>query len=459
MLMTSVEHPFGRKSKLNLESSVLNSNHRACSSETNEGQTRPTCNLNRQAAYLKVAACVLFMAKRTVKPKATAKPKARAEAIDPFEEIAEDVVPVAKAVRKTRTAQPKTKDIPLAEAEAAAPKPRKRVATKAKTTTTPAKAADTSTTKRKRSKKAASEPTLDVTADLADQAPGVELSPVFKALAEPQLPDLQRENRARLMMQSPTELYFYWSVKENPYHVLRDVFGTDTGSYTLVLKLTELRTGAEEIHPAEAEGNWWFAVEPDGEYRAEIGFYAPNRPYFRILYSNTITTPRHAPSPHPAAEAQWRLPAHKFARVLDVAGFAQDAFDVAMAGDDPVTADETAHAAFKQFVGETNGRVRSVAAEDMRYTMVALAAGLKLDELRWRISPSLFAFLQSNADRLEAGNARTVLSQHFDIDETEFVEESVGPVVHGASLVNFPRTLKPRNVVKRFRSVSSHSVR
>ena len=147
------------------------------------------------------------------------------------------------------------------------------------------------------------------------------------------------------------------------------------------------------------------------------------------------------------------------AQVLDVAGFAQDAFDVAMAGDDPVTADETAHAAFKKFVGSTNKRVRSVAAEDIRYTMVALAAGLDLDDLRWRVSPTLFSFLQANADKLEAGKARTVLSEHFDIDEAEFVEETFGPAVHGASLINFPRTLKPRDVVKKFHPFSSHSIR
>ena len=63
--------------------------------------------------------------------------------------------------------------------------------------------------------------------------PKVELSPAFKALAEPVLPELKRENRARLMMQTPTELYFYWSVRENPYHLLKQAFGSDTGSYLL----------------------------------------------------------------------------------------------------------------------------------------------------------------------------------------------------------------------------------
>ena len=120
-------------------------------------------------------------------------------------------------------------------------------------------------------------------------------------------------------MQTPTRIYFYWAVKENPWHLLKNAFGSDTGSYTLVLKLTNLRRDSEEIHPCDAAGNWWFDVEPDGEYQAEVGFYAPNRPYFRIIYSNTVETPRRSPSPHPASEARWMVSAGKFAEVLDVA--------------------------------------------------------------------------------------------------------------------------------------------
>jgi len=109
---------------------------------------------------------------------------------------------------------------------------------------------------------------LDATAEIAAAEPKVELSPVFKALAEPALPELKRENRARLMMQTPTELYFYWTVRENPFQLLRQAFGSDTGSYTLAVKLTELNTGEEEIHPADAEGTWWFNVAPNGQYQA-----------------------------------------------------------------------------------------------------------------------------------------------------------------------------------------------
>lgn len=302
-------------------------------------------------------------------------------------------------------------------------------------------------------------PNLDVTAEIAATEPKVELSPAFKTLATPALPELQRENRARLMMQTPTKLYFYWSVRENPYHLLKRAFGDDMGSYTLVLKLTELNSGVEVIHRAEAEGNWWFDVEPNGKYEAEIGFYAPNRPYFRIIYSNTIETPRRSPSTRVAGEIDWRVSASKFAEVLDVAGFTQDAFDVAMAGDDHEASEYATHRAFSHFIGSGHHDLRSIAAEDIRYSLMALAAGLKIEELRTRISPVLFAILQANAEQIAAGSAMNILSEYFDIDETEFTERQHGSAVYGASLVHFPRTLKARRIVPKYAPLSSFSLR
>ena len=303
--------------------------------------------------------------------------------------------------------------------------------------------------------KTAKKSALDVTTEIANTDPKVELSPVFKALAEPTLPTLKRENRARLQMQTPTRLYFYWSVKENPYHILKQTFGDDTGSYSLILKITNLRRDSEEIQPAEAEGNWWFDVEPDGEYQAEIGFYAPNRPYFRIIHSNTVETPRRSPSPRVATDADWKVSASKFAEVLEVAGFSQDAFDVTLAGDDHIAAENVTHTAFYRFVGSGDYELHGLAAEDIRYAMLALASGATLEDLRWKISPTLFAILQANTERLAADNALAALGEYFDIDEAELNYEQLGAAVYGASLVNFPRTLKTRRVSSRYTPVSS----
>lgn len=307
----------------------------------------------------------------------------------------------------------------------------------------------------------------DVTNEIAATEPSVEVSPVFKALADVSLPELEKENRARLLMQSPTRLYFYWSVRQNPWKQLRNIFGDDLGSYTLVLKLTDTNRGTEEIQPCEAEGNWWFSVEPDSEYQAEIGFYAVNRPYFRVIYSNTIQTPRRSPSARPASEAQWTVSANKFAEVLDVAGFSRDAFDVAMAGDDVHAAENTTHVAFSQFIGSNKHDLGAISAEDIRYAMLALASGFTLEELRTRVSPALFAILQANTEKLKAANALAALSEYFDIDEAEWVEEEFGSAVYGASLVHFPKTLKTKNIssksgatfAPRYNPVTSHSIR
>lgn len=384
--------------------------------------------------------------KKTVAKKAAVKPKAAAA-------VAEPAKPTVKRSVKAISADP------FAEvAEATSP------VKKAAARTTKAKAAKATTTVKKTTKKAIKKtPTLDVSAEIAAAEPKVELSPAFVALAEPKLPELKRENRARLQMQTPTRLYFYWSVKNNPWAMLRNVFGDDLGSYSLVLKLIDNKTGFEEIHQTDAEGNFWFNVEPNGSYMAEIGFYAPNRPYFRILHSNTVETPRRSPSPRPASDAKWTVSANKFAEVLDVAGFSRDAFDVAIAGDDQAVAEDASQLAFSSMLGGKTAGLDGISAEDIRYAMIALASGATLEDLRWKVSEALFAILQANAGKLGRSQAMGALTEYFDIDETEFTEEQFGPAVFGASLVNFPRTLKTRNVTAkyspRYDPVSSHSIR
>lgn len=416
------------------------------------------------------------MATKTDKEKAPVKKRAvkAATEVDPFESVVE-----VKAVKKTalrkaaaevfgevaapkKTAR-KTKTIvtdPFAESVSVASPVKKRTA---KTTARAAKTATKISAKKKN---------LDVTAEIAAEEPKVELSPAFKALADVKLPELQRENRARLQMQTPTRLYFYWSVKENPWATMSNVFGSDLGNYTLVIKLIDQTYGHETINQCDAEGNWWFDVEPDRKYQAEVGFFATGRPYFRILHSNTIETPRRAPSPRAATDSDWRVSANKFAQVLDVAGFSRDAFDVAMAGDDIALAQDASQQAFTSFIGTQDVKIEGISSDELRYALIALASGMTLEELRGKVSPTLFAILQANAGNLNAGRAMSSLTEHFEIEETEFTEEEFGPAVYGASLVNFPKTLKTKTVSKlagsdkpsielapRYNPVSSHSLR
>ena len=298
-------------------------------------------------------------------------------------------------------------------------------------------------------------------ADIAAAKPQVELSPVFKTLAEPQLPQLLPDNRARLQMQSPTRLYLYWSLRSDPWQQLRAIFGPDLGSYTLVVKLRNLTAGTEQIQRIEAEGEWWFNdVEPGSKYDAEIGFYAVNRPYFRVIFSNSVTTPRRSPSPHSAAEARWTVSATKFADVLDASGFSRDAVDVAIAGDDHQDAEHRTRMAFSEVMGDAEYSTRDIPAEDLRYALLALAGGAPLSALRERVSSSLYVTLQSKKD-LSAADARMALASHFEIDATEWTEHEFGPAVFGSSLLNFPKTLTPRKNVTyspRYNPVSSFAL-
>ena len=274
-----------------------------------------------------------------------------------------------------------------------------------------------------------------------------EVDPVFAELAVPKLPELQKENRAKLLMQSPNRLYFYWSIKNNPFQTLQKVFAGNTGNYQLVAKFVNLKTEREEIQAVEAEGNYWFNVEADSHYRAEIGFYAPNRPYIRVIFSNTIETPRKSPSPRIATDADWAISANTFAQILDVSGFSRDAFEVALAGDNEVVAEHATNNAFYQLTGEQKLDFNS---EEVRFALLAIASGVSLDELRGQISEALFNVLQENIAKLSAENALASLKEHFDVfDEENFAEEvEIGSAVFGASLVNFPKTLRKRTISK-----------
>ncbi|MBA2493614.1 MAG: DUF4912 domain-containing protein [Acidobacteria bacterium] len=277
-------------------------------------------------------------------------------------------------------------------------------------------------------------------------------NPIFKELSEPKLPELPKENRARLQMQSPTKLNFYWSIKTNPFKALSRAFGGKTGSYSLVAKLVNQTNAGEEFFPVEAEGSWWFDVDADSTYRAEIGFYAPNRPFVRVMFSNTVETPRKNPSPRRAESENWEVSANQFAQVLDASGFPQDAFEVALAGDDFEFSETATQNAFSQFIGrqETN-----FAGDEIRFALLALASGYALENLRGQIGASLFAVLQGNPEKAKAENALASLQENFGVFSGEIEEEFLSPTVFGASLINFPRTSKRKRFLPKFAPVSS----
>ena len=276
--------------------------------------------------------------------------------------------------------------------------------------------------------------------------PAAEVSPAFRLLSEPALPELPRENRARLQMQSPNKLYFYWSLKDNPYKNLNGILGAQAANYTLVLKLVDVAAETESLQPADGEGSWWFDVDDGREYRAEVGLYAFNRPHVRILFSNTVETPRRGPSPRLAESAEWRVPSNRFSQVLDAAGFTRDAFDVALSGDDASVSDAAARSAFVKYLGHdaAAGDQDRVRASDIRLGLLTFAAGGTLAALRGRIGPSLFEFLSGRSIAEDPARAASVLSEHYDIETTAYDEKTETTTVFGGSLLHFPRRVQTR---------------
>lgn len=266
--------------------------------------------------------------------------------------------------------------------------------------------------------------------------------PVFRKLAMPELAPIPKRNRARLQMQNPYRLYFYWSVKANPFKTLNSAFAGLTGSYVLIVKLVETASGNEEIFPINSEGNWWFDVKPDSEYRAEIGFYAPNRPYIRILYSNTVQTPRVKPSMRSDYTPSFSINARQFAEVLDSSGYKRDAVDVVLAGDDSEAADRATANAVKSLSDSTH-HYSHAQANQIRFALFALASGYTLNDLREVFSRDTFELLEKIFAGISKENALAALKLNFDVVEDEiFVEETLGPEIFGASLVHFPKTMR-----------------
>lgn len=275
-------------------------------------------------------------------------------------------------------------------------------------------------------------------------------NPIFKELSEPKLPELTKEDRARLQMQSPNRIHFYWSFKQQPFQTLTRVVGKNT-NYQLIVKLINRTSGREELFPADATGSAWFDVDADSSYQAEIGFYAVSRPFVRLMFSNVLQTPRKNPSSRQDYSERFAVSADQFAKVLDVSGFSQDAFEVALAGDDIESADNQTETAFAQIFDRSNTEFDRNQTSQMRFVLLALASGYTLAELRGQINPSLFVLLEIHAEKLNSEKALTALRENFGVtasDAFEETEEVFSAAVFGASSINFPRSSKRRTLPK-----------
>jgi len=282
-----------------------------------------------------------------------------------------------------------------------------------------------------------------------------ELTGVAAKLASIELPKLERDNRARLLMQSPNRLFFYWSLRSNPFQLVNTVADGTTG-YQLVAKLIDLTSDSEAVYPVEASGSWWFDVDADHEYSAEIGLYAPNRPYVRILYSNTVKTPRKRPSQRTAVDSDWIVTSETFADVLSVSGFKKDAFEVALRGDNDVVSESATRESAADLFGTEAIEAVGDNYDEFRSALLHLALGLPLESLKFRVSENLYRLLQRFFEHLTSERTQAVLKERFGVEVEDIFEEEPMTSVHGSSIVNFPNLIRRRRkYIGDYRPVSS----
>lgn len=366
-----------------------------------------------------------------------------AEAARVVEEITGASAPVVKKPRrKAAAAAKKTKLSAPSSDEILKKAPAKKSVSKAKKEKAAAVVVETSIEVK------AVEPVSAETASKTTPTP--EQSPIFKELSEPKLPALSPENRARLQIQSPTRIFFYWSIKNDPFETMSRAFPPGRArDYALSVKLVNLKNKSEEIYPVEASGSYWFNADSNTAYRAEIGFFAANRPFVRLMYSNTVETPRSAPSPNQDWSMDFTVSANQFAEVLDASGYAQDAFEVEIAGDDRSLSDAATRETFFRITGE---KILETDFDELRSALFALASGFTLESLRGQIGASLFfqmeTMMRENAEKMSAEKILAALKESFHFEDED--EEFLTPVF-GASAINFPR----KSRLPKFSPVSS----
>jgi hypothetical protein len=233
----------------------------------------------------------------------------------------------------------------------------------------------------------------------------------FEKMLGPQLLPPKSRDRATLLVQSPYRIYFYWSFRSDPYKRLKRAFTGQTGSYSLCIRLINLTTGETQYYLIENEDSWWFKASPKNSYRAEVGFYAPNRPFVRILSSNLVKTPSAGPSARAAREDAWEAGPIYFDELLKFSGFAQS----------PGFADEFDEADFidyGEFIPFLQKLFQEASALDwhnlkeLKYALELLSRGKSLDQISNEISGLVYSLL------LRLGISK---SQHIDF--SQFAEE------------------------------------
>jgi hypothetical protein len=272
------------------------------------------------------------------------------------------------------------------------------------------------------------------------------------SLDEP-LPETYAANRIRLLAQSPRKLYLYWEFERDPFETLHRAFRWQADRYTLIVKLVDLQTGSETLHFASPTRSQWLDTQPGHSYRADVGFYARDSAFIRLLSSTTSVTPRASVSRATDSTPEFDVSADEFARVLDDAGYVSDALEVSLEAADLATANAATRAVAQRFGGRDVSMMSDEDLAEMRGLLAALALGVRVEELQAELSATLARWLEeATRARREEINAphllevlRALLGIEFERTALDALNEEAmrraARVIVGASEVNLP--LKP----------------
>lgn len=272
-----------------------------------------------------------------------------------------------------------------------------------------------------------------------------------------ELPPLPKADRVRLQLQSPNRIFLYWDVAGNPFATLQRAFGERAKNYSLGIRLLNLENRSEKFYPATQNGSTFFDVPTSAAFRADIGFYAENRPFIRLISSNILETPRPAPSLRTDVASDWQISTKNFAQVLGNSGFAQDALPMALSLGTQASDDDATIYIINKLTPNAPQVSTALDLAELRSVLATLSVGVAFAELREAISPALVVWfnelLQENPDALAPANVRNVLESVFGTEflevfaaygDEEDAEFDMIPVAIGASAVRFSEIRFPK---------------
>lgn len=145
---------------------------------------------------------------------------------------------------------------------------------------------------------------------------------------EPSLPMYYGEDRLTLLVRDPWWIFAYWEITPQSIEKIRSQL---TANFILkqVLRVYDI-TGVPEftgdnansffdIELTPAADNWYIHVgNPNRSYCAEIGLKDPVGNFYRIVRSNTVTTPRYGMSE--VRDEEWMLSEEEYWRLFGLSG-------------------------------------------------------------------------------------------------------------------------------------------